>query len=323
MICHDLLDAPWLMTETAFRELHERSRDPEYVKAAMSFLDQFYLTNHDTPPYDLYGSVAVISCVGMFSKRSSWWSWRFTGDRIQFAITHALQNPIVKGIVLDVDSPGGTVAGTLELAEYIYQARSFNKRIVAIANESCASAALWIASAAHEVVITASGRLGSLGCIIGRYDVTGMNERMGLKVYLFASGTAKTFGNPDTQMTDAEKAYQNETVAVYAQQFIDGVARNRGVTSEEARSKWADARVWIGQAAVDVGLADRVATLDSVVAELSGQPNVTVTEQGNPEDGQQTNSPNARNDARSTCRVAARTRSPGTGSRRIEWGSSH
>lgn len=283
MMIHDLLDTPWLITEAAFHELHQRSRDPEYVRMAMSFLDQFYLTNQSTPPYDLYGSVAVISCVGLFSKRSSWWSWRFTGDRVQFAITHALQNPVVKSIVLDIDSPGGTSAGTRELADYIYQARSHGKRIVGVANELCASSALWIGTSCHELVANPAAMIGSLGAIQARYDVTGMNERLGIKVFVFASGTHKPYQTPDVPITDGEKAVLTERINVLAQQFIDGVARNRKVTPQEARDQWADARVWIGQAAVDVGLADRVATLDSVVSQLSGQP-VTVEEKGNPED---------------------------------------
>lgn len=324
MICHDLLDAPWLITEPAFHELHKRSQDAEFVRAAMSFLDQFQLTNNDRPlPYDLYGSVAVIPCVGIFSKRTNWWSWWrsgwFTADCVQFAITHAITNPVVKSIVLDIESPGGTVAGTMELADYIFQARGHGKRIIAVVNELCASAALWIGTAAHEVVTTAAGRTGSLGVLNARYDYTGMNERMGLKVHLFSSGECKTFGNPDAPLTDAEKAYQQDVVAVYAKQFTEGVARNRGVSFDEARSKWANARVWIGQAAVDVGLADRVATLDSVVAELSGQPNVTVTEKGSPDNGQGTESP----DARSTARVGTGTTGRYHGSRRIERWRAH
>lgn len=326
MINYELLDSPWLITEPAFHELHSLSRNAEFVTAALSFLDQFHISNNERPPYDIYGSVAVISCVGIFSKRASWWSWRFTGDRIQFAVTHAIQNPIIKSIVLDIDSPGGTVSGTMELAEYIFQARKYGKRIIAIANETCASAALWVGTSAHELVTTPTARSGSLGVVVGRYDYTGMNKRMGLKVHMFASGSAKTYGNPDTPMTDGERSHQQETVAVYAKQFIDGVARNRGVTPEDARTKWADARVWIGQAAVDVGLCDRVATLDSVVAELSGQPNVTVSEKGNPEDGQPGN-PDARSGSNPSGGNSQSNSGPGRsryrGSRIVERRSPH
>jgi len=282
------LDGPWMITESALHDLIRLHNDPDRMKAALSFLDQYQMGNNERPPYDIYGSVAVIPCVGVFSQRSTWWSWRFSGDRIQFALTHALQNVAVKSIVLDIDSPGGTVAGTRALADYIYQARSYKKRIVAVANELCASAALWIGTAAHEVVVTPAGKLGSLGTLQARLDVTKNNAQNGVEWFFFKSGSHKTFGYPETAMSDAERTYQQNLVDTLNGQFIQGVATNRGVTPKEAQDAWGNAQVWIGQAAVDVGLADSVNTLDGVVAKLSGQPTVNVTEQGNPDDGQGT-----------------------------------
>lgn len=282
------LNAPWMITEAAFHDLLRLSRDPDRMKAELSYLDQFMIGNNDRPPYDIYGNVAVISCVGTFSQRSSWWSWRFSGDRTQFAITHAIRNVAINSIVLDIDSPGGTVAGTRALADYIYQCRQYKKRIVAVANETCASAALWIATAAHELVATHAATVGSLGTLQARLDMTKNNAQQGVEWHFFKSGSHKTFGYPDAPMSDAERTEQQRRVDTLNSQFIAGVARNRDVSPEDAQKLWGNAQVWIGQAAVDVGLADSVNTLDGVVAKLSGQPNVNVSEKGNPEDGQRT-----------------------------------
>ena len=276
----ELIGLPWLITEPAFRDLEAKSRNPDYIRMEMGFCDQFLLSQNDYPPYDVYGSVAVITCHGGFTKRSSWWSYRFTGDRVHFAITHAIQNPSITSIVLDIDSPGGTVSGTKELADFIFAARS-DKRIIAIANDMACSSALWIGSSASEFVTTDSAFVGSLGVLWARMDWTKMNDKIGIKVHLFGSGEAKTWGWPDTEMSDSEKADKLATIETLANQFIEGMARNRGVTPAEARSQWASARTWIGQDAVSVGLCDRVSTLDKVVAELSGQQ-TNVRERGNP-----------------------------------------
>lgn len=278
------LEGPWMITETAWHDLMQISRDPEQIKAALSYLDQYQMGNNERPPYEVYGSVAVIPCVGVFSQRSSWWSWRFNGDRVQFSMTHAIQNVAVKSIVLDIDSPGGTVAGAKALGDYVYNCRQYKKKIVAVANELCCSAALYPGTAAHELVITPAGRIGSLGVLQPRLDVTKMNAQNGIDWTFFKSGSHKTFNYPETPVTDLERSYQQGVVATYFTQFVGDIARNRGVTPEEATKLWGNAQVWIGQAAVDVGLADSVNTLDGVVAKLSGQPSVNVTEQGNPED---------------------------------------
>ncbi len=288
--------------DSAYHEILQISRDPARLQSALSYLDQFLMTNNERPPYDLYGSVAVIPCIGAFSQRSNWWSWRFNGDRVQFAMTHALQNPAVKSVVLDIDSPGGTVAGSKALADYIFEARSYKKKIVGVANELCASAALWIGTACHELVTTATGRIGSLGVIQARLDVTKNNAANGVEWFFFKSGANKTFGHPETPMTDPEKVATQATVNTYFEQFLNGVARNRDVTPEEALKEWGNAQVWIGQAAVDVGLADRVSTLDGEVAKLSGQPTVNVSEQGNPDNGEGISNQRTTG-SRSNCRV--------------------
>lgn len=307
------LDGPWMITESALHDLLRAHRDPERIKAELSYLDRFQMGNNDRPPYDIYGSVAVIPCVGVFTQRSTWWSWRFNGDRTQFALTHALQNVAVRSIVLDMDSPGGSVAGTKALADYIYAARQYKKKIVTVANEICASAALWIGTAGHELVATTASKIGSLGIIQPRLDLTKNNAQNGVEWTFFKSGSHKTFGYPDTAISDAERTYQQSLVNTYFDQFIQGVAQNRGVSPEEARKAWGNAQLWIGQAAVDVGLADSVNTLDGVVATLSGQPIVNVSEQGTPEDGERTDAPSAAADPgslRAGLRPAAGTRGP-------------
>lgn len=308
------LDGPWMILESALHDLIRVQRDPDRVKAELSFLDRFQMGmgSNERPPYDIYGSVAVIPCVGVFSQRSYWWSWRFSGDRTQFAMTHAIQNVAIKSIVLDIDSPGGTVAGTRALADYIHQCRKYKKRIVAVANETCASAALWIASAAHEVVATPSSQIGSLGTLKARLDASKNNAQNGYEWHFFKSGSHKTYGYPDAPMSDGERAEQQQLVNTLNAQFIQGVARNRDVTPEEAQKSWGNAQVWIGQAAVDVGLADSVNTLDGIVAKLSGQPTVNVSEQGNPEDGQGTNAPSSAASLNAGGRSGTR---PATGSR--------
>src|SRR5690606_4285100 len=113
----------------------------------------------------------------------------------------ALRDPAVSAIVIDVDSPGGTVTGVAELAEQIFEARG-KKPIYAIANALAASAAYWIASAAEELWVTPSGDVGSIGVYAMHEDISEMEAEMGLKVTLISAGEYKTEGNPHEPLGD-------------------------------------------------------------------------------------------------------------------------
>jgi ClpP class serine protease len=118
--------------------------------------------------------IALISVQGGLTPRGSWFGSSLDGLRSQ--IRRAANDADVAAIVLDIDSPGSTVAGTMETAAEV-KAATTQKPVIAIANTLTASAAYWIGSQASEFVMAPSADVGSIGAMIPHQDVSGMLEQ--------------------------------------------------------------------------------------------------------------------------------------------------
>src|SRR5690606_37146136 len=135
------------------------------------------------------GSIAVVPVRGMIEHRSSFFSEFLGGasiEALRAALRAALADPEVAAIVLDIDSPGGTVAGITELAAELRAARSV-KPIYAVANTLAASAAYWLASQATEVVATPSATVGSIGVLVVHLDQSRALDQAGITPTIIAA----------------------------------------------------------------------------------------------------------------------------------------
>lgn len=189
-------------------------------------------------------------------------------ERVARDLRAMLGDPAVKSIVLDIDSPGGTVYGVEELANEIYRARG-QKPIVAVANSLAASAAYWIATAADELVVTHGGEAGSVGVYSTHTDMSKWIEDEGMRVTLVSAGKFKTEGNPYEPLGAEARAAIQGRVDDYYGAFTRGVARNRGTTTATVRDGFGEGRVVGAADAVKMGMADRVGTFDETVARLA------------------------------------------------------
>ena len=117
----------------------------------------------------------------------------------------AMADKSVTSIVLDVDSPGGSVYGVSELARKIYQSRG-KKPIIAVANSLMASAAYWIASAADEIHVSPGAEVGSIGVIAVHVDRSENNAKEGFNVSYITAGEYKAEGNPDAPLSEDRKS---------------------------------------------------------------------------------------------------------------------
>jgi signal peptide peptidase SppA len=221
------------------------------------------------------GSIAVLSLFGLISHRANMMG-DISGPRgtstekfgAQFRA--ALQDPNISAIVIDCDSPGGTIDGVPELAAEILDARG-KKPIVAVANALMASAAYWICSAASEVVASPSAQVGSIGVYYAHEDNSKALETDGVKVTLVSAGKYKVEGNPYEPLSaEAMQALQAKVDDFYGM-FTRSVAKSRGVKADDVRNGFGEGRVMTAQHAVKAGLADRVATLDEVLAGLGAK----------------------------------------------------
>lgn len=171
----------------------------------------------------------------------------------------------IKHILLDLNSPGGSVQGVFDFAEKIAAARGV-KPVTALVNEYATSAAYLLASAASEVVAARTSMTGSIGVIAAHVDRSALNERQGVKVTPVYAGAKKNDLSPDMPLTDEARAsLQADVDAVYGL-FVDAVARNRGLSSKVVRAQQAE--VFRGAAGVENGLVDRVAPIDATVRKI-------------------------------------------------------
>jgi capsid assembly protease len=213
------------------------------------------------------GGVALLRLSGVITQRSNIFTMMFGGtstESFSERLRAAVSDPSVGTIVIDVDSPGGGVYGIHELATEIYNARK-QKRIVAQINSLGASAAYWIASAAHQINVTPSGELGSIGVFAVHYDVSRANEKLGINPTYISAGKFKVESRPDSPLDEGARDYMQKRVDDYYGQFVDAVAKGRGVTTAKVRSGFGEGRVVGAADSVRLGMADRVSTLSETL----------------------------------------------------------
>lgn len=184
----------------------------------------------------------------------------------------------VAAIVLDVDSPGGSVGGVEEFAVKVKEAVT-RKPVVAVANPMMASAAYWIGSQAGELVASPSSVVGSVGVYSAHEDISGMLEKEGIKITLVSAGKNKTLGNPLEPLSDEGRAEIQRRVDEFGDMFVRAVARGRAVAQRTVLSTFGEGLLFGAEEAVKRGMADRVGTLQDAItlaAKRAGMKRQTV-----------------------------------------------
>ena len=214
------------------------------------------------------GAVAVIPVQGVIAHRMGGMSEMSGGvstERVTAMLKQALADPNVGSILLDVNSPGGTVAGVTELAAEI-RAGVARKPITAHVNAMAASAAYWAISGASEIVVTPSGDVGSIGVITAHVDASEAEAKEGLKRTVISAGKYKAEGaGPLTE--EAHAAIQSRVDDFYALMTAD-IAKGRGVPLSEVRGGFGEGRLVGAKEAVRLKMADRIATMDDTLQRL-------------------------------------------------------
>ncbi|MGL3208698.1 S49 family peptidase [Bradyrhizobium sp. BR 1433] len=211
--------------------------------------------------------IAVISVSGPLTPRGSWFGSSLAGIASQ--ATRAADDPDVAAIVGDVDSPGGTVHGTAEAAAAFAYAAS-KKPVIACVNTLAASAAYWIASQASEIVMTPSADVGSIGAMAMHVDYSKALEEAGINVTMIRSEQSprKNEAHPFGPLSDEARAYVQGRINDAGADFIKAVAGGRRVSQAKVREEFGQGRMFGAKEAISRGMADRVATLDQVIAGL-------------------------------------------------------
>lgn len=189
-----------------------------------------------------------------------------TVDALTAQFREAMADPSVRGLVLDVDSPGGSAYGISELATEIYRARG-EKPIVAFANSVSASAAYWLASAADRIIATPSALVGSIGVYTVHMDFSGALEQAGITPTILSAGKYKAEGNEFEPLGDEAQKAGQQLVDDYYGMFVRDVARNRSTTEAQVRNGYGEGRALTARRALDAKLIDRIGTADAAFNE--------------------------------------------------------
>ena len=218
------------------------------------------------------GGIAVLPFYGIVTQRGNMVddvSGPGTASTQQFSnmLRAALQDETVSQILIDIDSPGGSVYGVAELADEIVNARS-HKPIVAIANSLAASAAYWIGCSASEIYVTPGGEVGSIGVWQAHQDYSKAMDDAGVKTTLISAGKFKVEGNPYAPLDEEAQGFMQSRVDDYYAAFTKAVAKGRGVPISQVRDGMGQGRVLGADAALASSMVDGIATFDDVVKKM-------------------------------------------------------
>lgn len=271
----DVITSPWAVLPDQLREIqsiyatHLKGEKID-IAAIEARLGRPLASEQQT--YEIRpGGVAVLALDGVMAPKanlmmqiSDGFSTRMAGLQIESAIA----DPRVTALVLAIDSPGGSVFGTPELAATVAELAKI-KPIVTVSEATLASAAYWVGSAANAVFISGpTVQVGSIGVVASH----NYEPRSAATTTEITAGKYKRISSGAAPLTTEGRAYMQGQVDHLYSVFVDTVATQRGTTAAAVLEHMADGRVFIGQQAIDRGLVDGFATVDAIVNQLTADP---------------------------------------------------
>ena len=256
---------PWLITLEAYRNL----------AAALGTALPVQTGKEEAPtaPYAAKNGVAVIPIHGTMMRqvrpqlkaRAEVWGIRLCDmQQTSDTLRQAAADDTIHTVILDIDSPGGTVNGTPELAHAV-ATLSDSKHVYAFSSGQCCSAAYWIASQTDGIYASPSAIVGSIGVILPILDATARYEKEGFKVEVFSAGKYKSTGVEGTSLTDDQRARLNQQVHATWETFKQAVTRRRNIDAADM-----EGQTFYGSEAQQHSLVDALAyNLDSLQAKLA------------------------------------------------------
>ncbi len=191
-----------------------------------------------------------------------------SAEYVLAALKSAFEDDAAKGIVLLINSPGGSPVQAGMINDEIRRLKAIHKKpIYAVVEETCASAAYYIAVAADAIYVDKASIVGSIGVLMDSFGFTGLMEKLGVERRLMTAGENKGFLDPFSPQTDAQKQHAQGMLNQIHKQFIDTVKTGRGKKLKETPEMFSGL-FWSGQQAIELGLADELGTLDSVARDV-------------------------------------------------------
>lgn len=259
---------PWLDGPLAISEPHLRRLVQDVRGLSAADLEAAAAARPPGRAAAKASTVAVVPITGLIAPRETAWGWLFGEiglDAIVAELRGLVADAGVQAIVLDIDSPGGSVYGVEEAASAVRALRT-QKPIVAVANPLAASAAYWLLSAATEALVTPSGEVGSVGVYSLHLDFSRSLDAAGITPTLISAGPHKVEGNPYQPLGDEARDSLQASVDRYYGMFVAAVAKGRDVSVEDVRETFGGGRVLGAKAAQAARMVDGVGTVEDGIA---------------------------------------------------------
>ena len=184
------------------------------------------------------------------------------------AMRTAFEDDGAKAVVLLINSPGGSPVQAGIINDEIKRLKAqYNKPVYAVVEETCASAAYYIAAAADQIFVDKASIVGSIGVLMDGFGFTGLMDKLGVERRLMTAGENKGFLDPFSPQTEKQRAFAQAMLDQIHQQFIAVVKDGRGKRLKETPDMFSGL-FWTGQQAIELGLADQLGNLDYVAREV-------------------------------------------------------
>jgi protease-4 len=192
-----------------------------------------------------------------------------SADKIMSGLQAAFKDSNTKGVVVRINSPGGSPVQAGYIYDEIKRLRAKHPEIplYAVVEDICASGGYYIAAAADRIYVDKASIIGSIGVLMDGFGFTGTMQKLGVERRLLAAGENKGFLDPFSPIQDKQKAHAESMLDDIHQQFITMVKQGRGKRLKETPDMFSGL-LWVGQKSIDLGLADALGGLDYVAREV-------------------------------------------------------
>ena len=191
-----------------------------------------------------------------------------SADNLMDALRSAFEDEQAKAVVIRINSPGGSPVEAGLVNDEIRRLKALHKKkVYAVCEEMCASAAYYIAVSADEIYVDKASIVGSIGVLMDGFGFVGTMEKLGIERRLLTAGENKGMLDPFSPMQPRHEAYARDMLEQIHQQFIAVVRQGRGKALKETPETFSGL-FWNGQRAVELGLADKLGSLDGLARDV-------------------------------------------------------
>ena len=192
-----------------------------------------------------------------------------SAERVIEGLQAAFKNKHAKGVILRINSPGGSPVQSGQINDEIKRLRAKHPTIplYAVVEDICASGGYYVAVAADKIYVDKASLIGSIGVLMDGFGFTGTMEKLGVERRLITSGDNKGFLDPFAPVDPRQKEHAQSMLAEIHQQFIQTVKKGRGARLKETEGMFSGL-IWTGERSIELGMADAIGSMDYVAREV-------------------------------------------------------